>query len=182
LAEKALKRTADYFYSNSDYDLAADVYAAYERSYPRSPLIPEVKLKHAFSNYAQFRGVRFDPTPMIDARTQLQEYIAQYPKLAQEQDIPALVERIDNTLARKMWVTADFYRRTGQPRAQLVTLRQLVQAYPNSPDADRSRTILARAGPAAPPPALLNASPTTAPAPIQFPAPSNPRLPQPTGG
>ncbi len=37
LAEKSLRRTADYYYADGDYDLASDAYGAYARSYPRSP-------------------------------------------------------------------------------------------------------------------------------------------------
>ena len=49
LAERALLRTADYYYADAQYDLAGDAYAAYARSYPRSPLLPQVKLRSAKS-------------------------------------------------------------------------------------------------------------------------------------
>src|SRR5207253_4944771 len=73
LAEKALLRTGDYYYKDSEFDFAADVYAVFVHSYPRSPEVPKVKLRQAFSYYAQFRGLKFDATPIIDARQQLVE-------------------------------------------------------------------------------------------------------------
>ncbi len=39
LAEKALLRVADHYYSTGEYEIAADAYASYVRGYPRSPLI-----------------------------------------------------------------------------------------------------------------------------------------------
>ena len=63
LAERALLRTADYYFRSSQFDLAADAYGAFARAYPRSPDVSYVKLREAFSSLAQFRGVRYDSTP-----------------------------------------------------------------------------------------------------------------------
>src|SRR4051812_9099825 len=59
IAEKSLLRTADYYYATSEFDFAGDAYAAYAKSYPRSPLLPKVRLREAFSSLARFRGLRF---------------------------------------------------------------------------------------------------------------------------
>jgi outer membrane protein assembly factor BamD (BamD/ComL family) len=103
-----------------------------------------VKLRQAFANYAQFRGLRFDATPLVDARAQLNEIVAQYPELAQEEGLPAVLERIDRTFAEKLYVTADFYRRTHEPRAAAYTYRYLIDAYPNTPEAQKAQQALAR--------------------------------------
>jgi outer membrane assembly lipoprotein YfiO len=142
LAEKALLRTADYFYEDQQYDIAAEVYGAYVKSYPRSPLVPRVKLRQAFSNLAQFRGVRFDPTPAMDARAELADIEAQYPKLASQERVPHYIQRIDDALARKLYVTADFYHRTHEPEAAAYTYELLLQAYPNAPEAPTAREKL----------------------------------------
>ena len=97
LAEKAMLRTADFYYSNSDYDFAADAYSAYMKSYPRSPLIPQVRLRRAYATLAQFRGTRYDATPLIDARAQLVELTSAYPDIAQDEGLVDLVRRIDDT-------------------------------------------------------------------------------------
>lgn len=149
LAEKALLRTADYYYADSQYDLAADTYGVYARSYPRSPKVPRVRLRQAFSNYAQFRGLRFDATPLIDARAQLVEIAALYPDLAAEENLLPIVERIDQTFARKILVTADFYRRTNEPKAAVYNYRFLLATYPNSPDAAKAKAALEKMPPRA---------------------------------
>ena len=38
----------------------------------------------------------------------------QYPELAAEENVPERIDRIDNTLAGKLYGTADFYRRIGR--------------------------------------------------------------------
>jgi outer membrane protein assembly factor BamD (BamD/ComL family) len=142
LAERAMWRTADYYYRSSQFELAADVYAAYIRSYPRSPLIPRAMLRRAFSSLAQFRGVPFDATPLIDARTQFQDIIARYPNLAAEENLNDIIDLIDRTMAQKMLSVAKFYSWTGKPVAAAYTYRSLIDIYPNSREADTARTDL----------------------------------------
>ena len=144
LAEKALLRTADYYYSNSDYDLAHDAYGAYIKNYPRSPMVPQVKLRQAFSSLAQFRGIRFDPTPMLDARAELADIIVAYPDLAKEENAAAVIRSIDDTLAAKLYERADFFRRTHEPAAAVYTYRYMLLAFPDSPKAPAAREALAR--------------------------------------
>jgi outer membrane protein assembly factor BamD (BamD/ComL family) len=168
MAERALLRTADYYYADSQFDLAGDAYAAYARNYARSPVIPKVRLRQAFSSLAQFRGLRYDPSPLIDARAQLVDISHAYPQLAAEENVDSVVDRIDATFARKLDLTADFYKRTHVPRASVYTYRYLVETYPNSPEADHARVQIAKlpapalAAPA--PPAGTGYEPTTRPA------------------
>jgi outer membrane protein assembly factor BamD (BamD/ComL family) len=142
LAERALLRTANYYYNDQQYDFAADTYGAYLRTYPRSPASARVKLRQAYSMYAQFRGLRFDATPMIDAREQLREVVAQHEDLAAQENIPTLLEQIDRNLARKLYVTAGFYRRTHQPRGAAYTYRYIEKAYPTTPEAQKASVAL----------------------------------------
>lgn len=159
LAEKALLRTADYYYADSQFDLAADAYASYLRGYPRSPLTSRVQLRQAYSNLAQFRGLKFDPTPVIDARTQLLALTAQFPEVAMQENIQSLLDRIDATFAKKLYVTADFYKRTKQPKAAAYVYAYLVAAYPDSPEAQRAQGQLNRL----PQPDIMPNPPTTNP-------------------
>ena len=142
LAEKALLRTADYYYSDLDYDLAADAYNVYIKTYPRSPVVPKVKLRKAFAALAQFRGTKFDATPLTDARSQLVDISEQYPQLAEEENVAVVIEKIDSTFAAKLYVTADFYRRTHEPDAAVYTYRELIANYPTSPEAAAAKRWL----------------------------------------
>jgi outer membrane assembly lipoprotein YfiO len=144
IAEQALLRTADYYYASSQFDVAADAYAAYIRSYPRSPYQARVRLRQAFSALAQFRGVRFDATPVIDARQQLSDLATAFPRVAEEENISAILRRIDTSLARKIYATADFYRRTNKPRAAVYYYRYLQRTFPESPEAASAGRALER--------------------------------------
>lgn len=155
LAEQALLRTADFYYDDGQYDFAADAYGWYLRTYPRSPEVPRVKLRQAFSSLLQFRGIRFDPTPMIDARQQLRDVAANHPELAARENVAVVLERVDNAFAEKLYETADFYRRTREPRAAAYMYQALISTYPDSPrsvDAREQLDELPQWALAAPPP------------------------------
>jgi outer membrane assembly lipoprotein YfiO len=144
LAEKALKRTADYYYADAQYDLAADAYQAFADRFRRSPDMPQVRLKKAFAQLAQFTGTKFDPTPVINARTSLEEIAIDYPDLARQENVAAVIERIDAALARKVYQQAKFYERTHEPSAAAYQFRYLIKNYPASTEAAKARTELAR--------------------------------------
>jgi outer membrane assembly lipoprotein YfiO len=142
LAEKSLLRVADFYYANADFDLAADAYAAYVRSYPKSPYIPRVRLRQAFSSLAQFHGIRFDATPIVDARKQIEVMMKDYPVLAEEENLPAIVARIDIALAKKLLVTGDFLKKTNNPQAAAYYYKFLVEQYPGYPEAEEGERKL----------------------------------------
>jgi outer membrane protein assembly factor BamD (BamD/ComL family) len=179
IAERALKRTADYYFNNSEFDMAADAYEAFIRAYPRSPEIPQVKLRQAFSNLAQFRGPRFDATPLINARSEFKAIELQYPDLAAEMNVPQWISHIDSDMARKAYLVADFYSWTGRPGGAVFMYRYVIQTYPNSPEANMSKRDLAKMPAWAlrePPPPPSNAE--SAAQPLPTPPPENPSVPE----
>lgn len=143
LAEKALLRTADYYYNSSEFDLAADAYGVYLKSYPRSPDVPRVRLRRAYATLAQFRGTRYDASALVDAKAQLADVATAYPDIADEENLPDLERRIDDTFARKIYRTADFLRRTKQPGAAVYYYRFLIETFPDAPEAKLARQRLA---------------------------------------
>ncbi len=144
LAQDALLRTADYYYASGDYDLAHDAYEFYATQYPRNDKVPQVRLRAAFASLAQFRGPRFDATPMLDARTQLADFAVAYPALAAEENVPGILAKIDDELAVKLYLTADYYRRTGALDGAVYMYRYQLLTYPNGPHAADARAALAQ--------------------------------------
>ncbi|HZL36095.1 MAG TPA: outer membrane protein assembly factor BamD [Tepidisphaeraceae bacterium] len=144
IAERSLLRTADHYYHTSEFDLSADAYGAFLRTYPRSSQGPKARLRQAYSNFAQFRGPRYDATPLIDARAQFQDIIVRYPALAQEEGLQGFIDKIEDQLAQKVYIRADFYRRTHEPAAAVFVYRTLIQQYPNSRQAAAARKELSR--------------------------------------
>lgn len=171
LAERALMKTADYYFSTSDFDLAADAYGAFARDFPRSKDVPYARLRRAYSALAQFRGVRFDATMLVDARAQLVEYMRDYPDLAARENVAGVIERIDIDCARKILLTGEYYERVHDPAGAAFHYRFLIETYPDSPEANTARQNLSRlpaSAQAGPRPPLGNGyAPSTQPFPQQ---------------
>ena len=144
LAEKSLKRTADYYFADAQYDVAVDAYQAFIDRYKRSPEIPQARLKKAFAELAQFHGIKFDPTPAINARTSLEELAIDYPDLARQENVSAVIDRIDAALARKVYQNAHYYLRTHEPRSAAYNFKYLMHNYPSSPEAEKAKVELAQ--------------------------------------
>ncbi len=142
LSEKALLRTADFYYASGEYQLAHDAYGYYVKSYPRSDSIPKVKLRQAFASLAQFRGLKFDATSMLDARAELTDVISAYPELSRSERLPNVVKRIDAALASKLYLTADYFRRTRTYGGAVYMYRYLIAAYPDSADVPAAKKAL----------------------------------------
>jgi len=135
IAEKALLRTADFYFADRQYDLSQDAYGVFIRQYPRSPSVPRARLKQAYSAYALFHGPRFEITPIIDARERLATLMVEYPQISEQENIPAMLGQIDRAMSRKLYLTADFYRRTNELKAAAFNYRYLLRAYPDSDEA-----------------------------------------------
>ncbi len=144
LAEQALLRTADFYWANGQFDLASDAYGFYADRYPRSPLVPQARLRQAYANLAQFVGPKYDPTPLINARAQMNDMIATYPDLARQEDLRGKVLLADRKIARKLYLTADFYKRTGKPDSASHLCKRLIENFPDLPEAQDARDLLAQ--------------------------------------
>ncbi len=142
VAERALLRTADFYYATGDYDLAQDAYDFYAKQYGRSERLPQAKLRAAFAALARFRGPRFDATPMLDARTKLADFAVAYPALAADENVPGILAKIDDELAIKLYLTADYYRRTGATDGAVYMYRYLILTYPKGPHVADARAAL----------------------------------------
>lgn len=167
LAEQGLLDTADYYFNNRDYDLAEETYNFYVQSYPNSDEIPRVKLRAAYSSWAQFRGTKFDASHIIDAQAQLIVIQREYPELAAEENVQTALDHIDEAFSRKLFEQGDFYQRTGQLKGAVYQYRFLVQTYPNSVDAAEARIRLRHMPSSAltdpPPPLASGYAPATEP-------------------
>ena len=92
--------------------------------------------------------MRFRPVP-----PQLRALAVQSPQLAAEENIAGLIDQLDRNLARKLYVTGDFYRRTREMEGAAYTFQYLAEAYPDTPEAAMARRDLA----ALPPDAVASA-------------------------
>lgn len=144
IAERALLRTAQYYWNDGQFDLAADAYGFYAQRFARSPYAIDARLREGLSNLAQFVGPLYDPKPVIEGRAQLAQMVVDHPDVARQNDLPGKIVWADRQLARKLYLEADFYRRTHKPDSAIHLCKRVIELYPNLSEADDARKLLTR--------------------------------------
>ncbi len=117
LAEQALKLRADYFYGQGQFAEAELEYARLAREFPRGAYTPMATLRSAQAAMASFGGIKFDDAPLIEAETRFRLVLRRYPKFAEQQQVPQLLEQIRNTRAQKEYHIASWYHKTKRYQA-----------------------------------------------------------------
>ena len=123
---------ADYYFRLQQMALAADAYDLFMDNYPDSDRREWAMLRLIQANLARFKGPRFDGTGLIEADERLQQYAMEFPASAERIGVPALRQRINESLARRDLTSAHWYAKRGDAVAAATMYRRLVQEYPQS--------------------------------------------------
>lgn len=132
LGEMASITLADYYFDKPQMDSAADTYDLFLINYPRSERREWAMIRLIQANLARFKGPRFDATGLIDAGQRLKSYRVQYPASAERLGVDALLIRIDESLAMRDMVAADWHMRRKQPLSAIYLYQRVVQDYPQT--------------------------------------------------
>ena len=132
LAERALLRSADHYFEAGDYDFAEDAYTVFAERFPRSPDLPRARLRQAWSNLLQYEGPRYDPTPLLDAGQQFEQFAARYPELWEGEDLAEVRAYVDQQLAEKQAIQAAYYDRVDKEGSAELMRRRLARTFPDT--------------------------------------------------
>lgn len=132
LAEEAGMQLADFYFNRRRMSLAVDAYTLFIENYPHSNRIDKARRRLIYAYLASFKGPQYDATGLYEARARLKELKASKPAEADRAGADALLVRIDESDATKLYETARWYFRTGNPIAAERMVRRLVAKYPRS--------------------------------------------------
>lgn len=160
VAERAGIELADFYYRRSEMLLAAEAYELFLKNYPDSQWRERAMQRHILANLATFKGPRFDATGLIEAQQRLRDYQRDFPAAAERLGAESLLTRIDETLATRAYLIADWYQRRDKPVSAVVMYKQVLKEHGGSLAARRAAERLAKlepelfAGVAAPAPGV----------------------------
>jgi outer membrane protein assembly factor BamD (BamD/ComL family) len=132
LAEQAGLALGDFYFTRRKMTLAAEMYSLFIENFPRSEHVGKARKRLIYAHLASFKGPEFDAGGLYEARTRLRQLKAVDPLVAQQMGADALLLRIDESIARKMFTTAQWYQSTGDVIAAELTIRHLVERYPRT--------------------------------------------------
>lgn len=132
LGEQASITLADYYFNKPQMETAADAYDLFLVNYPTSERKEWAMLRLIQANLARFKGPRFDATGLIDAGQRLKTYRVAYPSSAERMGVDALLIRIDESLAMRDMVAANWHVDRKQPLSAIYLYRRVIQDYPQT--------------------------------------------------
>lgn len=132
LGEKASIDIGDYYFDKGDMEMASEAYDLFLLNYPTSRQREWAMLRLIQASLARYKGPQFDPSGLTDAAQRLREYSRDYPAAAEKIGAEALTVRINESLAKKKLVTAQWYEERGLKRGAITMYRNVVQDYPGS--------------------------------------------------
>ncbi|MEM7230149.1 MAG: outer membrane protein assembly factor BamD [Planctomycetota bacterium] len=130
LGEEAHFELANFYFRARQMSLAVDAYDLFLLNYPMSEMASVARRRLIYAHLASFKGPEFDPSGLIEASTRINELKQIEPAVDAEAD--ALLVRIEESTAQKLFETARWYDRTGDPITAEYTLRRLVREHPQS--------------------------------------------------
>jgi len=132
LAELAGIQIADYQYRSGDFSSALESYQDFVNRYPYSQFVAKANLRQIECLLGEFRGVKFDLTPLQNAQAMLQTFQQNYPELASEIQVTSLQERIYQLEGENELLIAEFYWRFSQPSASEFYYQRVINGWPDT--------------------------------------------------
>ncbi len=148
MARKAMVRLGDYYFQTDQHAAALDVYDQFVETYGKSDRASYVMLQAARCSLDSYRGVRYDDTPLLEARQRFAAFAERFPREARALGISRVQAEVRESLAHHLAYTADYYRRVGRKRAAISYYRVLREQYGDTSWAREARDALDRLAPA----------------------------------
>ena len=175
IGERASLELGEHYLRMGEIHNAATAFDMFLVNYPHSPRREYVMLRLIQTDLAIFKGPQFDATGLLNAAERIKMYQKEYPASAQKMDATGILNRIDESLARREYLTAQWYAQTGEKVSAIYMYRRVVRDHPRSTAARDALAVLNRlhlpvqdpdwaAAPAATRPSLQIKLPETLPA------------------
>jgi tetratricopeptide (TPR) repeat protein len=147
LAERASIELADYFYRERRIELADEAYGLYLESFPEGRHARKAARRRIYAAIARYQGPAYDASMLLDAQVRIRRFKERFPAEADRRGInEGLVGRLDESLAAQLLNAAEWYLDTGEDASARLTLRRLIDRYPETLSAAAGRRIMGSRG------------------------------------
>lgn len=145
LTTRAELNIADAYFLNKEYIEAAAGYEDFRKLHPKHEKSAYALFRQGMSNFMQIHGIDTDQTPVKNARTVFESYLALYPagedvKMATEK----LVECREKQLAYEVYV-GRFYLNTGKLPGAIGRFQNALKMFSDLPQRDEALLYLGKA-------------------------------------
>ena len=147
LAERAGLELGEYYYRQRDLSMAAEMYRLFLENYPQSSYRATAMRRRVYAAIGQYKGPKYDSSPLLDARVLIQMFMATLPGEADRLGLnEALLARLDESAGAEMLESALWYLRVDDPPAARVVMRRLIARYPFTVAAAEAEQMMVERG------------------------------------
>ena len=129
---------AESYYNSGRYLLASAEYARYTTRFPRSAKAEDAYFKEAYSYYQLSPRYKLDQQHTRTAIEKFQLYNSRYPNSEHRDESGQYITELRSKLAKKLFYSANLYRRTDSYEAAIVYYDLTIDNYPESIWAQRA--------------------------------------------
>lgn len=143
-AEKAFFYYAYTHYHLKQYLLAAYYFKNFSNTFLNSEFREEAAFMSAYSNYQLSPTYRLDQTNTIAAIEEFQLFVNLFPTSKRVDECNKLIDELRRKLEEKAFAEGELYFNLRQYQSAVISFDNLLRDYPESPDAERVRYLIAK--------------------------------------
>lgn len=143
-AEKAYYYYAYTYYHLKQYTLAAYYFKNFANTFTSSPFREEAAYLSAYSNYLLSPTYRLDQASTRTAIDEFQLFVNLFPQSKRVSDCNKLIDQLRRKLEEKAFGEGELYFNLRQYQSAVISFDNLLRDYPESPDAERVRYLIAK--------------------------------------
>jgi len=142
--EEMFFKYADAHYKNRSYILAAHYYKTFSDTYGTSEKREEAMFMTAYSNYRLSPRFKLDQTYSDKAIQEFQLFANTFPNSEKVQECNKLIDELRKKKEEKEFESGKLYFNMKKYSAAVVTLQNMLLAFPGSPDEEEARFLIAK--------------------------------------
>ena len=143
-AEKANFQYAYTHYHLKQYVLAAYYFKNFANTFTNSNYREEASFMSAYANYRQSPTYRLDQTDSQKAIEEFQVFTNLFPESKRVEESNRLIDELRRKLEEKAFAEGELYYNLRQYQSAVISFDNLLRDYPESPDAERVRYLIAK--------------------------------------
>jgi outer membrane protein assembly factor BamD len=144
-AEKAYYQYAYCHYHLKEYVLGAYYFKNFAGSFPNSEWREEAAYMSAYCNYLQSPTYRLDQGSTQAAIEEFQVFINLFPSSPRVETCNQRIDELRRKLEEKLFAEGELYYNLRQYQSAVLSFDNLLRDYPETPDAERVRYLIAKA-------------------------------------
>jgi len=143
-AEKATYQYAYTHYYLKQYLLAAYYFKNFSNTFINSPFREEASFMSAYSNYQLSPSYRLDQSSTQQAIEEFQLFVNLFPQSKRVEECNKLIDEMRRKLEQKAYGEGELYYNLRQYQSAVISFDNLLRDYPESPDLERVRYLIAK--------------------------------------